>query len=93
MSYYLRNPEAKDTLEGVAQWRLREEEIHHAVADVQQALDWLVERGLLVSTISPGSPPIFGLNRQNQHAAEKFLAQGEAIGAQEEVTSDDGGTA
>lgn len=31
LQYYLRHPEAADTLEGVARWRLLEQRIHHTV--------------------------------------------------------------
>ncbi|RPI25049.1 MAG: hypothetical protein EHM61_15450 [Acidobacteria bacterium] len=73
VSYYLRNPEAADTLEGIARWRLMEEEIHHAVTRVQEALKWLVESGLLIRTTNAASPPLFSLNRHKRAEATQFL--------------------
>jgi len=70
----MRNPEAADTLEGIARWRLLEEAVHRKVNETSAALQWLVERGYLLQTLSPGVGPIFSLNRNKISEAREFVA-------------------
>jgi hypothetical protein len=71
--YFLRNPEAADTLEGIARWRLMEERVHRSVEDVDRALSWLVAEGFLVEESVEGSRPIFQLNRGKVDEAKEFV--------------------
>ena len=73
LGYFLRYPDASDSLEGIAHWRLAEERIHRAVEDTRTALDWLVEEGFLVE--EPARPPIYRLNPDVQEQAAKFLRE------------------
>jgi hypothetical protein len=57
---YLRaHPEAKDTLEGIAEWWLAEDKISQSVEKVAKALAWLVESGKLVERHVAGGMTIF----------------------------------
>ena len=47
LNYLLKNPDARDTLEGVVQWWLPEQEIKRRTAAIKEALDELVDAGLL----------------------------------------------
>ena len=47
LAYLERNPDAGDTLRGVAHWWLLQQRIHTAVEDVQRTLDQLVKLGLV----------------------------------------------
>lgn len=47
LDYLRKNPEARDTLEGVVQWWLPEQEIKRRTAAIKKALDELVGAGLL----------------------------------------------
>jgi hypothetical protein len=47
LAYFLRNPHAADTLEGVARWRLLEEGVHRGVREVGDAIAWLIEHDYL----------------------------------------------
>lgn len=78
LSYFLRNPEAADDLEGVARWRLLQETIERSVDDTNWALEWLVERGYLVKIATPAAGVIYRLNRCNQPAAESFVTRDNA---------------
>jgi hypothetical protein len=62
LSYFTRNPEAADSLEGIARWRLLDEVIYRSYQETEAALGWLVERGFLIETSRPGIKPIFRLN-------------------------------
>lgn len=75
LSYFLRNPQASDSLEGVARWRLMEEKIHRDVEEVDQALAWLVAEGFLVRESVRGSETIFRLNPRKATEAQRLLAK------------------
>lgn len=47
LSYLRKHPDAGDTLEGLTRWWLEFEKVDHYVDDVLEALDLLVEGGLL----------------------------------------------
>jgi len=73
LSYFMRNPQAADTLEGMVRWRLLSEVVHRKVDETRAALEWLVERGLLLETRSPGVGPIFSLNPEKIPEAQGIL--------------------
>ena len=75
LSYFLRNPQTADDLEGIARWRLMSETIRRSVEDTNRALEWLAEQGFLVQVTTAGAGPIFRLNQVNRARAETFLAQ------------------
>lgn len=74
LSYFLRNPQAADNLEGIARWRLLSEAIHRTVEDTRSALEWLVKQDVIVKR-STGSEPLFSLNRKNEAQAEALLEE------------------
>jgi hypothetical protein len=78
LSYFVRNPRAADSIEGVVRWRLLEEVVHRTTEETQRALDWLVAEGFLVESTSAGSGPIFHLNPERLGDAERFLSGGGA---------------
>jgi hypothetical protein len=75
LSYFLRNPQTADDLEGIARWRLMSETIRRNVEDTHRALEWLAEQGFLMRDTTVGVGPIFRLNSVNRVRAETFLAQ------------------
>ena len=77
LSYFVRNPKATDSLEGVAHWRLLEEQVYRTVQQTELALSWLVVQGFLQEIPSPGSAPIFRLNLERGKDAVQFLAEQE----------------
>jgi hypothetical protein len=48
LSYLVAHPEARDTIEGIAQWWLLEQNIKEQLTRIKAVLDDLVEKGLLV---------------------------------------------
>jgi hypothetical protein len=74
MKYFLRNPKAADDLHGIACYRLPSQVIYQHVADVSDALDWLVSLGWLNKIKSASSSPIFSLNASRRSEAEQFVA-------------------
>jgi hypothetical protein len=73
LAYFFRNPSAVDTLEGIARWRLLEEEIHRRVVEIRRALEWLVGRGFLIETTRTSTDRLYRLNPYMQKQAELFL--------------------
>jgi hypothetical protein len=71
---YLRaNPEAKDTLEGIAEWWLLQSKIEEAVKRVSEAVEWLVANGYLLENRVTGSKTIYEINPTKRDEAMKFL--------------------
>jgi hypothetical protein len=75
LSYFLRNPQAADNLEGIARWRLLSEAIHRTVEQTSQVLEWLVSQGVLLKVTAGGSEPVYCLNRGRRADAEALLAK------------------
>jgi hypothetical protein len=75
LSYFLRNPHAADSLEGVTRWRLMEERVHRELENTDQALNWLVRRGFLVKVSSEWTGSVYQLNDVNRSMAERFVSE------------------
>src|SRR5215472_5397679 len=73
LRYFTRNPMAADTIEGVTRWRLLDERIERNIAQVSQAIEWLVSRGFLVREFASPSTSIFRLNQREREGARRFL--------------------
>jgi hypothetical protein len=72
LRYFLRNPQAADNLEGVARWRLLEENVHQTIVETRSALEQLVTEGYLQVVSVPGSELIYVLNTTRHKEAEEF---------------------
>jgi len=75
LRYFVRNPEAADTVEGVARWRLLDEQIYRNLQQVARAIAWLVAQGLLVEDHLPSSRTAFRLNKTARRRIESLLQQ------------------
>lgn len=73
LRYFLRNPQAADSLEGVAKWRLAEEQVHQTVQMTSRALQMLVGKGYLIERRSALTGKFFALNKENRREAERFV--------------------
>jgi len=73
LSYFLRNPNAADSLEGITRWRLLEEQIHRNLQETEVALAWLVDEGFLDEIRNQGTTPIFRLNADRRADVPSFL--------------------
>ena len=78
LRYFLRNPKAADSLEGITRWRLLDERIHRKLQETEEALASLMDRGLLIAEEYPGlSGRVFRLDTTMLKEAEEFLEQPE----------------
>jgi hypothetical protein len=75
LDHFVRNPQAADTLEGLARWRLLRETVHRSVAETVDAIEWLVAKGFLSETSRTYSKPIYSLNLQAIDEAKELLAR------------------
>ena len=73
LSYFLQNPSAADSLEGIARWRVQQETVPQIVEQVEQALAWLVKERLLVREDRIGGAPTFRLDTARAEEAKRLL--------------------
>lgn len=75
LRYFSRYPRAADTLEGIARWRLLEEQVQRITGDVRTALEWLIAQGYLKEDARPYSGSIYSLNETQREEIERFLKE------------------
>lgn len=73
LSYFLRNPDAADSLTEIARWRLMQETVRYTVESTQDALNWLIAEGYVREETRVGAERIFQLNPTRREDAESFL--------------------
>ena len=73
LRYFVRHPDAADSLLGIARWRLFQEEVHRSVGITEEALQWLVEEGYLRKIPAAGVEDIFRINPAKTRQAKSFL--------------------
>lgn len=74
LTYFLRNPQSCDDLEGVTRWRLPDQRIYETLRTTKNALEWLVREGFLVKESKPWCGDIYRLNVEMQGKANSFIA-------------------
>ena len=75
LSYFLRNPEAADSFDGIARWRLLEDIARRSLTATEDALAWLINEGYLQQEALPGTKSLFRLNSNMREEAEQFVAK------------------
>ena len=63
LDYLAAHPEAQDTLEGIIEWWLEEQQIIRQTSKVKDALDDLVARGLIVERKGHDARTFYRINR------------------------------
>lgn len=59
LDYLEKNPDAGDTLEGIAHWWLEQQRVEQVVDEVAEALDYLVQIGVVQVHKLRGGVPIY----------------------------------
>jgi predicted transcriptional regulator len=75
LTYLLEHPDAEDTVEGIVGWWLLKEEVKRRTSDVQEAVQELVEHGLVLQRVGPDQRSRYLLNRGKQSEVEALLKQ------------------
>lgn len=76
LGYFLRNPEAADSLTELARWRLMQEAVRRSVEGTQAALEWLIAEGYVEEETRSGTESLFRLNPARRREAESLLNDG-----------------
>ena len=71
LRYCVKHPDAKDTLDGILKWWLKETR----ESDVQHALDLLVSKRWLTARETAPGKKIYGLNKDRLDEIKNYLAQ------------------
>ena len=72
LRYFLEHPEATDDLEGISRWRLRQKNSERSISEVNQALQWLVERDISNGCSRAARARRFGWLRENGKPPENY---------------------
>ena len=75
LAYLAEHPKAQDTLEGIVEWWLLEQEIKRRTVMVQDALAELVAKGLVVERKGRDGRMHYRLNRQKRQEIAALLKQ------------------
>ena len=76
LRYFIDHPGNAESLEGMARWRLAEESIHRSVSEIDEALNWLVDQGLLLERRTPATDATFFINPDRLPQAREWLQRG-----------------
>lgn len=72
LAYLVENPDAKDTLVGIASWWLLRQRVENQVRSVRDVLDVLVQNGLLTEVV--GHPDSFyQINPEHKNVINQIL--------------------
>jgi DNA-binding MarR family transcriptional regulator len=64
LDYLKQHPQANDTLEGLARWWMLRQQVSNSVTDVKEALDALIEQGLVKKRESPDGRILYSLTER-----------------------------
>ena len=73
LGYLCAHPDAKDTVDGVEKWWLKDMEFGLDARTVQGSLDRLVKWGWLVSSQRQGTGVVYGLNKERRATLRKMF--------------------
>ncbi len=75
LAYLADNPDADDTIEGIAQWWLLEQRIRQQIPLVEKALTKLVEKGFVLEQSGSNGRTHYRINRRKQRQIRAFLGR------------------
>lgn len=73
LAYLAKNPDAQDTVEGIAEWWLLAQEIERQVSKVKEALAALVAKDLIVERKGKDSRIYYRLNKRKAKEISELL--------------------
>ena len=77
LSYFLKHPEAQDTLQGVVEWWLLEERIHTVSAEVEAVLKDLVEKKWVREFFGPDNQVRYAIRNDRIDEITQFINSGD----------------
>lgn len=76
LGYLARHPDAQDSLEGILQWWLLEQQIMHWESQVRETLDELVAQELLIEHVGGDGRTHYRINRRKAAQIRALLQPG-----------------
>lgn len=76
LAYLSEHPDAQDTLEGIVRWWLLEQEIKRETDKVKEALNELVNRGLVIERKGSNTQVRYLINRDKLKEIQELLKKG-----------------
>lgn len=73
LAYLAAHPEAQDTLEGIVEWWLLEQQIKFQTARVKEALSELVAKGLILEKKGLDSQTHYRINQVKSQEIQEFF--------------------
>jgi hypothetical protein len=73
LAYFLKNPDAKDTLRGIVDWWLLETYIRKQYALVKKALSELVNQELIIEVQNTSAQPLYQINKEKIQEIQERL--------------------
>ena len=73
LEYLWKHPDAQDTLAGISQWWLREENLKTPTTTVSDALSGLAAKGLVLARKGKDSQTHYRINRRKLQQVRAFL--------------------
>jgi len=63
LAYLMDNPDAQDTLKGIVDWWLLQQDLRRNVALIKKAVDGLIRNGFLLERLGNGRTKYYQVNR------------------------------
>ncbi len=73
LEYLLKNPEARDTLEGIIEWWILEREIRLRTEQIKEAIQILVEKGFVLQHETADTRIHYTINTNRYQEVEDFI--------------------
>ena len=73
LRYVVAHPRAKDTVDGIKKWWLPKSTTRESERKIEEALNWLADKGWLIIRSSPQSETIYSLNENGLEEIRAFL--------------------
>jgi len=75
LDYLVEHPDAQDTADGIAQWWILERCVKRHAPLVNEAIEYLVEKGLIVGRKAKDSKIHYKINRRKAREVAELLKQ------------------
>ncbi|MFL6335458.1 MAG: hypothetical protein ACJ754_19265 [Pyrinomonadaceae bacterium] len=76
LRYLMKHARAQDTIEGISEWWLLEQDIGRRTAEVKEAVAALVSDGLIIESRNNDARPLYRINRRRYRQIQARLREG-----------------
>ena len=75
LRYLAKHPRAQDTIEGISEWWLLEQDIGRRTAEVKEAIGLLVGDGLIIESRNKDTRPLYRINKRRYRQIQARLKE------------------